>query len=446
MSDSKNDEAWSKLFDKHRLLEVLNNNGDEFIITSKEINQFRESRLMTKFDSRKDLPKIFKDHGLAILPISRGSYKIGKFNVFHDFEDYETHKRTDQIYEVPFPSYIETISPDAISSESTAIACADLCSIINDFTGEEQLYNTISGRMGSGDFEFNINGSKRVFNFEVKGSQIEIDAGFEGYNGIYLIEAKNVLSKDFIVRQVYYPYRTWLNRNLNKNIKNIYLTYSNGIFYLREYVFSNPYDPSSIKLVKSQRYSIINKELTIEYIKSLLIRDLPALDSQGAPFPQADDFNRVVNLCEELQNSSSIEHQSESVEEPKWGLFKSEIADIYDFTPRQADYYANAAKYLGLVHINNGFVKLSSLGSEVMQMPLRKRQIRFAELILSTEPFRKVMGAYLENNGIVPISDVRSIVSTCEIDNLNVGANTFNRRCSTIKSWTDWIFSQVIEI
>lgn len=445
MSDSKNDEAWAKLFDKHKLLEVLNTNGDEFVITSKEINQFRESRLMTKFDSRKDLPKIFKDHGLAILPISRGSYKIGKFNVFHDFEDYETHKRTDQIYEVPFPAYIETISPDTISSESTAIACADLCSIISNFTGEKELYNTISGRMGSGDFEFNINERKRVFNFEVKGSQIEIDAGFEGYNGIYLIEAKNVLSKDFIIRQVYYPYRTWLNKNLNKYIRNIYLTYSNGIFYLREYAFSNPYDPNSIKLVKSQRYSIINKELTTEYVKGLLTKVLPELNSQGAPFPQADDFSRVVNLCEELQNSSSIDLQSEDVEGAKLGLFKSEIADIYDFTPRQADYYANAAKYLGLVHISNGHVKLSDLGVEIMQMPLRKRQVKFAELILSSEPFRKVMLAYLNNSGIVSIKDVRSIVSTCKIDNLSVGSNTFNRRCSTIKSWVDWIFSQVIK-
>ena len=445
MSDSKNDEAWAKLFDEYKLLEVLNANGDEFVITSKEINQFRESRLMTKFDSRKDLPKIFKDHGLAILPISRGSYKIGKFNVFHDFEDYETHKRADEIYEVPFPDYIETISPDTISSESTAIACADLCSIINDFTGEKELYNTISGRMGSGDFEFNINERKRVFNFEVKGSQIEIDAGFEGYNGIYLIEAKNVLSKDFIIRQVYYPYRTWLSKNLNKYIRNIYLTYSNGVFYLREYAFSNPYDPNSIKLVKSQRYSIINKELTMEYLKGLLTKALPELNSQGAPFPQADDFSRVVNLCEELQNSSSIDPESDDVEGPKLGLFKNEIADIYDFTPRQADYYANAAKYLGLVYINSGHVKLSNLGVEIMQMPLRKRQVKFAELILSSEPFRKVMGAYLNNSGIVSITDVRNIVSTCKIDNLNIGSNTFNRRCSTIKSWVDWILSQVIK-
>jgi hypothetical protein len=43
-----------------------------FEITAIQINEFREAGLMTKFDHSINLPKIFSDNGLAILPITRG--------------------------------------------------------------------------------------------------------------------------------------------------------------------------------------------------------------------------------------------------------------------------------------------------------------------------------------------------------------------------------------
>ncbi|WP_131668517.1 type II restriction enzyme [Psychrobacter pygoscelis] len=442
MSNNKNDVAWRKLFEEDNLLEKLEIE-DEFIISSERINQLRQSRLMTKFDSRKDLPEIFRELGLSILPVSRGTYKVGRFSMFHNFEDYDTPKRIDKIEEVEFPPYIETIDPNLITSESSSVLCADLCSILNNFTKEEDLFSTISGRMGSGEFDFHIKGKSRVYDFNVKNSQIEIDAGYEGLNNIYLIEAKNTLSKDFIIRQIYYPYRTWLNKSLNKEIKNLYLTYSNGIFYLREYVFEDEYDPLSLKLIKSKRYSIINKELTLDYLKEILQSNLSPLNSQGAPFPQADDFNKVINLCEELLKKQSIDYDDEDLSYSIPGLYKSEISEIYDFTSRQADYYANAARYLGLVSINKKFVTLTELGLKVMQLPLTEKQIEFAKLILSSSPFAKTFKAYLENNGSLSLVTAKEVVASCEIDNLNTDSNTFPRRCLTVKSWIEWIITQI---
>ena len=442
-SKGKNDLAWEQLFEEDQLLSRIEAEG-EFIIDSKRINKVREARLMTKFDSREDLPKIFKENKLSILPISRGGYKVGTFDIFHNFEDYDTPKRTDRIQEKQFPSFIETIDPNLIKTEQTAIYCANLCSILGNFTESEQLHSTISGRMGSGDFDFQIQEPNKLFNFEVRGSQIEIDAGYESHDSVYLVEAKNTLSRDFVVRQLYYPYRTWLNRITTKDIKNIYLTYSNGIFYIREYIFEDIHNPMSIKLINSSRYSIITKELTVEYLIELSNKNLPTLDSQGAPFPQADDFNKVVNLCEELVKRYS-NNLSEDDERHQSGLHKKEIADIYDFAGRQADYYANAARYLGLVSIDRGLVSLTKLGLEVMQLPLTTKQIRFAELILSSKPFAKVFDLYIENAGNLLIEDVQKIVESCKIENLNRDANTFDRRCLTVKSWVEWIFTQVKE-
>lgn len=445
MSDTKNDRAWEMLFDKYDLRNKVESEG-EFVISSDSINYFRQSRLMTKFDSRKDLPKIFKELGLSILPISRGGYKVGRFNIFHDFEDYDTPKRTDVIKEVSFPDFIETINPNIITSESTAVLCADLCSILRFFTNEERLYNTIGGRMGSGYFSFRIKEEDKFFNFDVENAQIEIDAGFEAYDNIYLIEAKNILSKDFVVRQVYYPYRTWLGKRINKNIRNIYLTYSNGIFYIREYAFEDKMDPKSIKLIKSERYSIINKELTLGYIKELLKGNLPELNSQGAPFPQADDFNKVVNLCEELLKYQSLtDINDEDHANNKVGLYKEEVAEIFEFTSRQADYYANAARFLGLVSVDKKLVRLTELGYKIIQLPLTDKQIEFTKLILSSKPFAKVFEAYLSNNGNLDIVTVMRIVESCNIENLNIEADTFPRRCLTVKSWVEWIATQIKE-
>lgn len=71
----------------------------------------------------------------------------------------------------------------------------------------------IGGRMGSGDFTFQLSN----INFSVSKSQIEIDGGFESERYIYLVEVKNLIHDNFLVRQVYYPYRTW-TKSLKRKI------------------------------------------------------------------------------------------------------------------------------------------------------------------------------------------------------------------------------------
>ena len=65
MSESKNNVAWEKIFKKYQILNHLEN-LDCFLISSNDINEFREARLMTKFDHRSQLPKIFTDRKLSI--------------------------------------------------------------------------------------------------------------------------------------------------------------------------------------------------------------------------------------------------------------------------------------------------------------------------------------------------------------------------------------------
>lgn len=55
-----NDAAWEKLFDKYRILEEIGRKGC-FPISAAQIKEFREPRLMTKFDHRVNLPAVFAE-------------------------------------------------------------------------------------------------------------------------------------------------------------------------------------------------------------------------------------------------------------------------------------------------------------------------------------------------------------------------------------------------
>lgn len=118
MSKSKNDIAWEKIFEKHKILDAIAAHGSVSIASS-HINEFREARLMTKFDHRSQLPVLFDENKLSVLPTSRGGYEIGKFETFCDFieEDIE-------ITPINFPTFLESIDYKDITSEATAINCA----------------------------------------------------------------------------------------------------------------------------------------------------------------------------------------------------------------------------------------------------------------------------------------------------------------------------------
>jgi hypothetical protein len=325
---TKNDRAWELLFNKYRILENIECNG-YFEITSTQINEFREARLMTKFDHRINLPKLFSDNDLAILPITRGSYIISSFEAYKDFEHLEN-----EIISASFPDYIESTDCENITSEAMAINCAYVSNILADFLEDEELMPTISGRMSSGVFSFHIHNTSTNSNVVVNviNSQIEIDGGYEGIRQLALIEAKNFISDDFLIRQLYYPYRLWTNK-VKKKITPVFLVYSNGIFNLYEYEFQDADNYNSLVLVRQKNYSIEAVEISLNDIVNVLNKT-KIVEEPKLPFPQADSFKRVINLCELLSQDE---------------MTRNDITLNYSFDPRQTNYYTDAGRYLGLI-------------------------------------------------------------------------------------------------
>ena len=151
--------------------------------------------------------------------------------------------------------------------------------------------------MGSGIFDFqieNISGGV-PFQFKVNNARIEIDAAYEGVKYLSLFEAKRDLSEDFLVRQLYYPYRTWSSR-VTKHVKPVFLIYSNGIFHLYEYRFEDVLNYNSLTLVKQKNYAI-SADISLREIENIL-NEVPLVEEPDISFPQANSMARMINLVE----------------------------------------------------------------------------------------------------------------------------------------------------
>lgn len=414
----KNDEAWEKLFEKYKILDKIKENG-RFIISADQIKEFREPRLMTKFDHKINLPTLFEENNLSILPISRGDYIISSFSAYHPFEEL-----SEEIEKVSIPAYVQSLMPQFLVSESIALNCANACGILNDFLEDEALVPTVNGRMSSGELYFNIDSAVGKQHIFVNNSQIEIDAAYEGVHYLSLFEAKRDLADDFLIRQLYYPFRVW-SRRVTKTVKPIFLIFSNGSFHLYQYRFEDPNDYSSLKLIKQKNYTIAT-EINVADIANLLTV-IPIVKESAISFPQADRFSRVVNLMELLKEKE---------------LTKQEITSKYSFDERQTNYYTDAGRYLEFIekeHREGNIVfHLTMQGLHVMELGYRERQIALATQILKHKVFNETLRLHLQYGEMPERKKIVQIMK--EVNLYNVGSeSTYDRRASTVIGWVNWI-------
>jgi hypothetical protein len=416
----KNDIAWEHLFSKYNIISVVKKSGF-FRISASLIKEFREPRLMTKFDHNSNLPEIFRNNNLSILPVTRGDYIIAPIELYQDIDA----NNNSEIKYFSIPEHLQSLN-QIISSESNAINSAYISGILSDFLEEEDLLPTISGRMGSGCFSFRVDSSenKIKLDVDVENSQIEIDGGYEGLASFAIIEAKNSLSYDFLIRQLYYPFRLW-SEKVDKPVRPIFMIYANGLFYLYEYKFSNLNYYNSIELVKTGLYSLEERAVSQEEIVGLLYLD-QSLKEPELPFPQANSFERIINLCELLYDRK---------------LTKDEITSKYDFNSRQTNYYTDAGRYLGLIvkkRSDDIYFELTPLGTRILILKFKERQLKFAELILKHKVFADSLKLYFEKAEEPSKPEIVSIMKACRLYKID-SEITFKRRASTVLSWIDWI-------
>ena len=246
---NKNSDAWEKLFVEHEVLSHVEREGF-FRISAAQIKKFREPRLMTKFDHRINLPKIFSSNDLSILPVTRDDYLISHFETWKNFEPTNS-----PVLQVSLPEHLQSFDAKKFFNEVTALNCAFALGIIADFTGDENIFRTVSDYMPSSTFDFKINDTQNNLSHSVHvdNLQVEVDAVFEGIKFLELFAVQCHSSDDFLIQRLYYPYRA-LQQKVSKPIKPIFLVYSNGIFHLREYAFAEPENYNSLVMVQQKKY------------------------------------------------------------------------------------------------------------------------------------------------------------------------------------------------
>lgn len=423
----KTDRTWELIFDELSVLDKIDKHGI-LKITSKEINEYNgpDARIMTKFDYWDNLPYIFQKNKLNILPISRGEYIISHFNAYHRL-DIDSNVEPCKI---DFPHWIKTLDYNNLSSEAKVLNCAYITGIL-DRVIEEGIKPTIDGRMSTRSWDFNIDntitsGKIQIFNNK---SQCQIDGGYEGLNKFAIIEAKNSLSKDFIVRQLYYPYRLWKKNLGTKKIIPIFLVYSNGIFHFLIYKFNKLNEYNSIELIDHKSYKITEKGIEISDIVEL-IKKTEIIQEPKVPFPQADSFERVIDLLNALNKEE---------------LNNEEISLMYDFDYRQAQYYSRACMYLDLAQNINGTIKLTEEALKILRKGKREKYLSIASKILEHKVFKEALKLYIKSSKPPKSKEIYKEVMDKNKETLYkqgsgfLSKRTLVRRASTVKGWIDWV-------
>lgn len=434
MADSmgKLDKAWKEILARYPI-EEKTRRGGLYEIQASEIKAFREPRLMTKFDTSESVAAPLKELGLNVLPVSRRSYVLGNFDLYEKFPDV-TELRPKAII---LPDY-ETLRLENLTSESNAINALLATHTLENFLDEEEqgLLETFNGRMGTGDFSFDVNlldgTAKKTIN--VSKAQLEIDGGFESQRSVCIMEAKNIRHDDFNVRQLYFPYRKYQSM-VRKPIRLVFSQYTNLTYYLYEYEFAEPTSFSSIRLRNKQAYTfedcqISEKDIVDVWKNTPVITD-DNLDKQVGkkiPFIQADRFDRVISLAERL---SSAEDNT---------LTTEQVTEHMGLVTRQSAYYPAAGEYLGLFQRSRNSTCLTDTANKILNMRYRERQLAYSGLILRHQIFHDLFGIVV-NSGEFPD---KAYVEK-EMLRLNVcnEGSTVRRRSTSVLAWLSWIFALV---
>ena len=394
------------------------NDGVAFV-TANEIKKItsREPRLMCKFDERASRSKVLKSNEITILPIKNGEYALINGD---GYQSLPSMLDSIQFFEWPFKKRLETL-PKEPRSESQVIDMALATGLISHFLEDYDLTLTIRGRLRSAPFKFIFKGVHKSIEFCVEGVQIEVDAGFEG-DKIYLIEAKMGERDDFHIRQLYYPSRMWIEEGVTKEIVPLFITYANEIISISQYRFNNIQEYNSLKLVKTVNYSFDPYPLSLtlpEIIQGIKVQQM---EPDDVPFPQADDIRKVRDTVDLIS----------------WGyVTRNQIAEFWGVEQRQADYYANAGQYLGLIYKVGRRWALTNKGEKFVHLPATQRNKMLAEMIFQHPVFYEVQMKYLQEDQLSSNEEISDLIKKCTRHKFS--QSTLFRRSRTIISWIKYI-------
>ncbi len=226
---------------------------------------------VTKLDTSSKIPQELVEKNICIVHLGSGNHQfINAFDkVFHKFEPIE--KTIDWNYQ-------RSILNLSNSSESNILSVANNQRILHQFVfGEDTEFNNVEiikrpktyfPHRTKADLTYKL-GDLATLN--LKNIQIEIDLTIELKGKVAIFESKNGNPKDFSICQIYHPFLFYHNLNTSNQlvkgkiseIIGVYAVKSikNGVVSIKlwSYTFNDPFDITSIKLLNSARYNLVEK-------------------------------------------------------------------------------------------------------------------------------------------------------------------------------------------
>ena len=412
---TQNDLAWEKILEQSPEIRRAIEERAYFDIAAETIKDHREPRLACKIDFREQTPQPLRELHSSVLALSNSRYRIARTDPFIAVAP----RLEVEPQRCPLPKHIRVLSPDHITSESKALDAAFVSGILNDLT-QDKLSLVLRGREYCSSFEFSLpdqqNPSRHV-DYPVNGVQVEVDGGYEGKDGIYLIEAKVGGRNNMNLRQLLYPHLHYQNK-YRKPIKSYVMFYRPDS---RQFHFA-PFNLSSLQLDDAKNHRCYELESWSsesprwEQIATVQV-DREKTDLR-APFPQANNFELVVEIFLKLHNQKQLDKE-------EW------FAD-HDITPRQYDYYANVLRWMRLIRKKSdpkhGVVyELSERGNALAEKPVIEMLLEMARIVFSNSLFN----LYLHQ-------DQPNIPARIREENRLRSDNTFQRRLHTVQSWRNY--------
>ena len=410
------EEAWEKL-----VRERVNTSSDLVTLTKADIESVtgNELRLMAKVDFSAELPLALRRHGYFILPVKNGEYVLVRGNGYHELE------------KLPEPP---TVFRPQLDFELTTLAIGDSESqhldysfhvgLVERFANVTGLFQTIRGRKRMPAVDFHVG---KVGPIKVKsGVQVEVDLGCEGREDILLIEAKTGVPSDFIVRQLFYPYRKWRLEIPQKQIRPWFFCSTEiadkRLYKFWEYEFTDDSQYQSLKLKQGETFLVEpnRKHLTVDELLRVHVAGKPKSDFWKVP--QADSFWRVAEIPLLVAQGVNT---------------ADKVAAHYHFDPRQSSYYRQAAEFLGLVRQEKGFsYALTDLGREYANLPADERRQLLAGILAHFPPMRAALelSAKMGTDGIGK-NEIAKLIER----HSKISSSTPGRRASTILTWFHWL-------
>ncbi|MGO9001030.1 MAG: type II restriction enzyme [Limisphaerales bacterium] len=410
------EEAWEKL-----VRDKVDTAKDLVSLTKKDIEATtgNELRLMAKVDFSVDLPEALRRHGYFILPVKNGEYVLVRGNGYHVLEKLP---EPPTVFRPQLDFELETLGVG--DSEAQHLDYSFNVGLIERFAGAPGLRQTIRNRKRMPAINFFVG---RVGPIQVNaGVQVEVDLGCEGRNDVILIEAKTGEPKDFIVRQLFYPYRKWRLEIPKKKTRPLFFcsreVANRRLYQFWEYEFTDDGQYQSLQLKNGESFLVEpgKKHLTVEELLHAHVAGRAR--SQLWDVPQADTFKRVAEIP--LLVAQGINTSSK-------------VAAHYQFDSRQSSYYRQAAEFLGLVRQDKVFsYVLTDLGKEYVNLPADERRQLLAGLLAHFPPMRAALELFAKagERGIG-----RDEIAGLLARHSTIGKSTPSRRAATLLSWLHWL-------